>query len=119
MIDVSSIKPLEDYSEQLDSSLSGWVDGSIFPAQNGLYLREFDEGEAVSEFYGGVWLRDSFFPSDIQNARWRGMRHSIMHTSYKGRIAWFRYPQSTLKAIFTEHGRYIHFMFGIYVYFKD
>jgi hypothetical protein len=55
-----------------ESDLGDWQDGSTKPTQDGTYLREFDEGPGTSEFHQGKWLRDEFFPSDIQDARWRG-----------------------------------------------
>lgn len=55
-----------------ESDLGNWQDGATKPTMDGTYLREFDEGLATSEFYEGKWLRDGFFPSDIQDAHWRG-----------------------------------------------
>lgn len=58
--------------DEEESDLGDWQDGASKPTQDGTYLREFDEGPGTSEFYLGKWLRDGFFPSDIQDARWRG-----------------------------------------------
>ena len=55
-----------------DSDLGLWQSGETKPTIEGTYLREFDEGQGISEFNEGKWLRDGFFPSDIQDARWRG-----------------------------------------------
>lgn len=57
-----------------DADLSDWQDGHSKPAKDGRYLREFDEGIAISEFVEGEWTRDGFFASDIQDAPWRGLR---------------------------------------------
>lgn len=54
------------------SALGPWQSGTDKPSMDGTYLREFDEGEGTSEFHQGVWLRDGFFPSDLQDVRWRG-----------------------------------------------
>ena len=67
------ILPLPDNVRRQASELSPWQDGETKPLQDGPYLREFDEGEAVSEFRHNEWLRDGFFPSDVQNVRWRGL----------------------------------------------
>jgi hypothetical protein len=64
-----NVMPLLNYNEVDEELLAPWSDGNINPYYNGLYLREFDEGIAVSEFHHGVWLHDEFFPSDIQDAR--------------------------------------------------
>lgn len=66
-----NVFPLRDASEA--SGFSEWQDGSRKPAIDGPYLREFDEGEAISWFTDGKWTRDGFFDSDIQDARWRGL----------------------------------------------
>ena len=55
-----------------ESDLGEWQSGSTKPTEDGTYLREFDEGVGTSEYHQGKWLRDGFFPSDIQDARWRG-----------------------------------------------
>ena len=57
-----------------ESSLSDWQDGNSKPETDGRYLREFDEGIAMSWFTDGEWTRDGFFASDIQDAPWRGLR---------------------------------------------
>jgi hypothetical protein len=72
--DIRNILPLPNGEIREESELSDWIDGNIKPAIDGLYLREFDEGEATSEFHEGEWLIDGFFASDIQDARWRGLR---------------------------------------------
>lgn len=54
------------------SALGPWQSGTDKPSMDGTYLREFDEGEGTSEFHLGAWLRDGFFPSDLQDVRWRG-----------------------------------------------
>lgn len=64
--------PLPMTGDEDESELSDWQPGGTKPMLEGAYLREFDEGSGTSEFNAGVWLRDGFFPSDIQNARWRG-----------------------------------------------
>lgn len=69
-----AIHPLPDRSKRKASDLSPWQDGELKPVSNGLYLREFEEGNGTSEFHDGAWLRDGFFPSDLQDARWRGLR---------------------------------------------
>lgn len=56
-----------------ESSLTDWQSGQDKPSEDGLYLRDFDEGEALSEFREGRWLFDGFFPSDVQDAPWRGL----------------------------------------------
>lgn len=71
---MAQVYPLPDANRRKSSELSGWQPGTTKPAIRGSYLREFDEGVALSEFREGEWLRDGFFPSDIQNARWRGLR---------------------------------------------
>ena len=58
--------------DEEESDLGQWQPGTAKPNMDGTYLREFDEGEATSEFHQGVWLRDGFFPSDLQDVRWRG-----------------------------------------------
>lgn len=58
--------------DEEESDLGDWQDGAKKPTQDGTYLREFDEGLGTSEFHQGKWLRDGFFHSDIQDARWRG-----------------------------------------------
>lgn len=69
-----TIYPLPNVERREASELSPWQDGETKPSSNGLYLREFEEGVATTEFHDGEWLRDGFFPSDIQDARWRGLR---------------------------------------------
>lgn len=58
--------------DEHESALGEWQSGSAKPTRDGTYLREFDEGAGTSEYHRGKWLRDGFFPSDIQDARWRG-----------------------------------------------
>ena len=58
--------------DEEESDLGQWQPGTAKPNMDGTYLREFDEGEATSEFHQGVWLRDGFFPSELQDVRWRG-----------------------------------------------
>ncbi len=58
--------------DEEESDLGDWQDGSTKPTLDGTYLREFGEGTGTTEFHQGKWLRDGFFPSDIQHARWRG-----------------------------------------------
>ena len=60
-----------------ESCLSDWQSGQDKPSEDGYYLREFAEGDAISEFSEGQWLFDGFFPSDIQNAPWRGLRQPL------------------------------------------
>lgn len=71
----SQIYPLPNGAKRKASELSPWQSGETKPKINGLYLREFDEGIATSEFHDGEWLRDGFFASDIQDASWRGLTH--------------------------------------------
>ena len=73
---MTHVYPLSDATTRKASELTPWQPGTSKPASNGNYLREFDEGVALSEFHDGEWLRDGFFPSDIQDARWRGLRAS-------------------------------------------
>ena len=67
-----NIRPLPSRTIR-SAGLSPWQDGSLKPAKDGLYLRQFDEGEANSTFLNGKWRYDGFFESDIQNAPWRGL----------------------------------------------
>lgn len=69
-----TIYPLPNGEKRKEFDLSPWQSGETNPSRNGLYLRDFDEGSAATEFHDGEWLRDGFFPSDIQDARWRGLR---------------------------------------------
>ena len=69
-----TVRPLPDKYVVPDAQLSDWQAGEAKPGIDGLYLREFEEGEGVSEFHHGKWLREGFFPSDIQDAPWRGLR---------------------------------------------
>ncbi len=71
---MAKVYPLPDKNKRKASELTRWQLGSTKPDTNGSYLREFDEGVALSEFHNGEWLRDGFFLSDIQDARWRGLR---------------------------------------------
>jgi hypothetical protein len=52
--------------------------GDMKPARDGRYLRYFDDVDdwAWSEFSDGRWLRDGFWPSDVQDAPWRGALRS-------------------------------------------
>jgi hypothetical protein len=68
------VYPLPDTRKRKAIELTDWFPGNAKPELPGLYLREFDEGDALSEFSDGEWLRDGFFPSDIQDARWRGLK---------------------------------------------
>jgi hypothetical protein len=70
----TNVYPLPDRTRRNPRDLTRWISGDKKPCIPGLYLREFDEGIAVSEFSDGDWLRDGFFPSDIQDARWRGLK---------------------------------------------
>lgn len=67
------IRPLPNLQARPDADLSPWQSGDTKPEAPGLYLRQFDEGEGVTEFRDGQWLRDGFFPSDVQRAPWRGL----------------------------------------------
>lgn len=71
---MAQVYPLPDANKRKASELTRWQPGTAKPAANGSYLREFDGGVALSEFHDGQWLRDGFFASDIQDARWRGLR---------------------------------------------
>lgn len=68
--------PLPSLAVQKFKFLTPWISGETKPIRNGLYLRDFLEGSAVSEFRDGQWLFDGFFASNIQNARWRGLKES-------------------------------------------
>lgn len=69
----ATVLPLEgDSTEEAD--LSDWQSGTSKPELDGRYLRDFDEGVAISWFTDGEWTRDGFFASDIQDAPWRGLR---------------------------------------------
>ena len=70
----AAIKPIPEDFQGPESDLSDWQTGTDKPAIEGPYLREFAEGEAISTWCDGKWLRDGFFPSDIQDAPWRGIR---------------------------------------------
>ena len=70
---VARIYPFAENVEVDESCLSDWQSGQDKPSEDGHYLREFVEGEAISEFRDGQWLFDGFFPSDIQDAPWRGL----------------------------------------------
>ena len=70
---MAKIKPIPEDFEGSDSNLSDWQAGTDKPAIEGQYLRDFDEGEALSIWCDGKWLRDGFFQSDIQDAPWRGI----------------------------------------------
>jgi len=67
-----NIRPLPNRTIR-STGLSPWQDGSTKPTKDGEYLRQFDEGDAISTFSGGKWRRDGFFESDVQNAPWRGL----------------------------------------------
>lgn len=69
----AAIKPIPEDFQGPESDLSDWQAGTDKPAIEGPYLREFAEGEAISTWCDGKWLRDGFFPSDIQDAPWRGI----------------------------------------------
>ena len=71
---MEAIYPLPNRKKHKPLELSKWQSGLTVPTSDGLYLREFDEGIATTEFHDGKWLRDGFFPSDIQDARWRGLK---------------------------------------------
>ena len=74
---VARIYPFAENVEVDESCLSDWQSGQDKPSEDGHYLREFVEGEAISEFRDGQWLFDGFFPSDIQDAPWRGLRQPL------------------------------------------
>ena len=69
---VPQVFPLQG-DESDEDDLSPWQAGGSKPATEGRYLRDFDEGMAISWFSGGEWTRDGFFASDIQDAPWRGL----------------------------------------------
>lgn len=79
-VDVMQVVPVGDHplspsdADGAIECLSGWIDGSVKPHHDGPYLRQFDEGEALSWWHNGTWNMDSFFagPSDVQAAPWRG-----------------------------------------------
>ena len=70
---MNRIVPFAENVEVNESCLTDWQSGQDKPSEDGLYLRDFDEGEALSEFREGQWLFDGFFPSSIQDAPWRGL----------------------------------------------
>lgn len=61
-----------------EAAMTEWIAGSVKPRHDGPYLRQFDEGDALSWWYEGRWNADSFFAgaSDIQDAPWRGFSPS-------------------------------------------
>ena len=69
-----TVHPIPLHFEGDEDGLTEWQRGQVKPEVDGYYLREFDEGNAISEFWEGEWLSDGFFPSDIQDAPWRGSR---------------------------------------------
>lgn len=69
-----NVHPLPDMEKRGAKELTRWMPGDVKPVRDGNYLREFEEGAALSEFHNGEWLRDGFFASDIQDARWRGLK---------------------------------------------
>lgn len=71
---MTKIAPIPEDFQGSDSDLSDWQAGTDKPAIEGPYLRDFDEGEALSTWADGKWLRDGFFPSDVQDAPWRGIK---------------------------------------------
>ena len=70
------VSPLQG-NTAVEADLSDWQDGFNKPAVDGRYLREFDQGIAISVFREGEWTRDGFFASDIQDAPWRGLRTTL------------------------------------------
>ena len=70
---MTRVFPFAENVEVDESCLSDWQSGQDKPSEDGHYLREFVEGEAISEFRDGQWLFDGFVPSDIQDAPWRGL----------------------------------------------
>ena len=70
---MATIKPIPEDFQGAESELSSWQTGTTKPTIEGPYLREFDEGEAISTWCEGKWLRDGFFPSDVQDSPWRGI----------------------------------------------
>ena len=70
---MAKINPIPEDFQGSESELSDWQEGASNPSIEGPYLRDFDEGEAISIWGEGKWLRDGFFPSDIQDAPWRGV----------------------------------------------
>ena len=80
---MTKVYPLPNRVKRKASELSPWQSGFNKPEIDGLYLREFDEGDGVSEFHNGEWRRDGFFLSDIQDARWRGLRSKPTATDTK------------------------------------
>ncbi|QXW20225.1 hypothetical protein KXJ72_18170 (plasmid) [Comamonas aquatica] len=71
---MTAIYPLPDGLEASEEQMTDWQGGDLKPEVEGPYLRDLEDGEAVSFYSGGKWRRDCFFSSDIQNAPWRGMR---------------------------------------------
>lgn len=71
---MATITPIPEDFQGDDSELSDWQLGTDKPVIEGPYLRDFEEGEAISVWGDGKWLRDGFFPSDVQDAPWRGIK---------------------------------------------
>ncbi|HHA2858095.1 TPA: hypothetical protein ACOFDH_000468 [Stenotrophomonas maltophilia] len=88
-VNVLEIVPLGDHplspadGKGPEDAMTGWISGSVKPHHEGPYLRQFDEGEALSWWHEGRWNMDSFFagPSDIQNASWRGFDLAALRTA--------------------------------------
>lgn len=79
-VDVLAVLPMHGECEP-EEMLTPWIDGDVKPVNEGPYLRQFDEGEALSWWYEDQWNMDSFFagPSDIQDAPWRGVDAALAH----------------------------------------
>lgn len=70
------IAPLPDgyeMGEIREHYMSDWQAGDSVPATDGVYLRDFGDGEATSYFRNGKWRRDGFFASPEQALPWRGL----------------------------------------------
>lgn len=70
---MAKIKPIPEDFIGHEDELSDWQEGSSKPDEEGDYLRDFDGGKATSTWNGTKWLKDGFFPSDIQDAPWCGI----------------------------------------------
>ena len=66
---VARIYPFAENVEVGESCLSDWQSGQDKPSEDGHYLREFVEGEAISEFRDGQWLFDGFSPRTFRMRR--------------------------------------------------
>ena len=79
-----AVLPLDAPGVPVDDMLGPWQSGDSRPKKDGPYLRQFDEGDAISWFEDGTWrMGDDFFShiSDVQNVPWRGVDPSLAQLS--------------------------------------